>query len=236
MIARITAIPRALDTAGPVPTLLLEPPDAPICYQAMLPAYLADDLARELDQPSAREADPPHARTPRTFHTLQYLESVSQGAAFLPRLIAFPSVADRAFFELFTTVKGLGYKRALRALAVPPAKIAHDIVSRDAKALTALPEIGKKLAETIILELADKAAGFVVTGVPAQPAGVHAEPKPGRKQASLPPVAEDAVAALCALGEPEPDARARVSRILDASQPGDPHTTESLLRSALASR
>ena len=91
-----------------------------------------------------------------SFHTLQYLEAQGQGTSFIPRTIGFGSRREREFFELFTSVKGLGNKRATRALAEEPALIAQGIAARDVKALQRLPEIGKKLAETIILELRDK--------------------------------------------------------------------------------
>ena len=53
------------------------------------------------------------------FHTLQYLESHGQGSSFLPRLLGFASAEQRAFFELLTTVKGLGMRKALRAMRLP---------------------------------------------------------------------------------------------------------------------
>ena len=51
-----------------------------------------------------------------TFHTLHYLENCNQGAAYLPRLIGFTSPADREFFELFTTVKGIGNRISWKLL------------------------------------------------------------------------------------------------------------------------
>ncbi|MEI6879547.1 MAG: OB-fold domain-containing protein, partial [Planctomycetota bacterium] len=58
-----------------------------------------------------------------TFHTLHYLESQGQGSSFWPKLIGFQSSKDRAFFELITTVKGIGVRRALRALTIPFARV-----------------------------------------------------------------------------------------------------------------
>ena len=46
------------------------------------------------------------------FHTLHYFESQGQGSHFVPRLIGFSSRQQRAFFELLTTVKGIGNRTA----------------------------------------------------------------------------------------------------------------------------
>lgn len=90
------------------------------------------------------------------FHTLHYLESQGQGSSFWPKLIGFRTASDRSFFELITTVKGIGVRRALRALTIPFARIAEAIVMKDLALLMSLPEIGRKTAETMVLELRDK--------------------------------------------------------------------------------
>lgn len=56
------------------------------------------------------------------------------GEGSLPRLIGFEAARDRQFFELFTTVKGIGNRKALKAMAIEPAAIAALIVAKDAKA------------------------------------------------------------------------------------------------------
>lgn len=90
------------------------------------------------------------------FHTLHYLESQGQGSSFWPKLIGFRTASDRSFFELITTVKGIGVRRALRALTIPFARVAEAIVMKDLALLMSLPEIGRKTAETMVLELRDK--------------------------------------------------------------------------------
>jgi len=97
-----------------------------------------------------------------SLHTLHYLESQGQGASFWPRLIGFRDPGDRDFFDLFTSVKGIGMRRALRSIAIPPARIAEAIVVRDTALLMSLPEIGKKTAETMVLELRDKVTSFAM--------------------------------------------------------------------------
>jgi len=112
----------------------------------------------------------------------------------LPRLIGFSSERDRAFFELFTTVKGIGNRKALRALVRPFAETATAIANRDTKALTEMPEIGKRSAETIIAELHGKVDVFV--GEIASTIEV-----------TMPPFSEDAILMLVQLGETKRDAK-----------------------------
>ena len=87
---------------------------------------------------------------PIEFVLLHYLESQANGAVFRPRLIGFTSEVDRSFFELLTSVKGIGYRKALRSLAMPIASVARAVAEKDVDTLRALPEIGKKPAETIV--------------------------------------------------------------------------------------
>src|SRR3978361_845577 len=79
-----------------------------------------------------------------TFHTLFYLEGTAGGGNLDPKLIGFTSANDKRFFNLFTTVKGIGPKTALRALSVPVGEIAQAIESKDTRALTQLDGIGKR--------------------------------------------------------------------------------------------
>jgi len=98
------------------------------------------------------------------FHTLHYLEGQGQGTSFRPRLIGFGSPLERDFFELFTTVKGIGNRKALRALQMPFGMVAELIARRDVSMLTTLPEIGRKTAETIVVELKGRIDRFTVLG------------------------------------------------------------------------
>ena len=58
------------------------------------------------------------------FFTLYYLEGQGQGSNYRPRLIGFQSQEDLDFFECFTKVKGVGPKKALRAMTAPTSQIA----------------------------------------------------------------------------------------------------------------
>lgn len=140
------------------------------------------------------------------FHTLHYLEGQGQSPPFVPRLIGFNSPRDRAFFELFTTVKGMGNRKALRALQLPFGDIAAAIASKDTDLLKSLPEIGKRTAETIVAELSGKVDRFIEF----KPAADSAAP------AGKADLARDAAAVLVQLGETKLSARQLVDRALTA--------------------
>jgi Holliday junction DNA helicase RuvA len=137
-----------------------------------------------------------HGRVGSTavFETFHYFEAQGQGTTLLPRLIGFSSSADRAFFELFTTVKGIGNRKALRAMALPTRTIASAIASRDLDTLKTLPEIGRRTAETIVAELHEKMEPFLAGGA-ALPTGEV-------KEVTRSGLAHDALAVLIRLGEP----------------------------------
>jgi Holliday junction DNA helicase RuvA len=142
------------------------------------------------------------------FHTLHYLEGRDQGAAYMPRLIGFSCPEDRAFFELFTTVKGIGNRKALRALQLPFATIAAAIAEKDVDLLKSLPEIGKRTAETIVAELHGKVDRFVEL----KPLTSTATPGDNARLSLI----NDAVAVLSQLGEQKLTARQLVDRALNA--------------------
>ena len=157
-----------------------------------------------------------HVRTGKsiTFHTLMYLEGSAQGANMTPRLVGFTSPDDRAFFELFTTVKGVGAKKALRALALPFADIAGAIANRDYDVLKSLPEIGKRTAETIVAELGGKVDRFV-EAKPASGASADAGDLSDGAGEAAPAAAasREAIQILVQLGEAPLEARRLVGRV-----------------------
>ena len=154
----------------------------PVTYELLVPSHQTQDL---------------HGRVGQTvrFHTLHYLEGQGQGSSYLPRLIGFATQEDKAFFELFTTVKGIGNRKALRAMALPVPLIANAIANRDTATLTSLPEIGKRMAETIVAELHGKVERFAALADAAAANG-----KPGAPVGSR--LTHDALAVLLQLGEP----------------------------------
>jgi holliday junction DNA helicase RuvA len=161
-----------------------------------------------------------------TLHTIFMLAGDPSRGGLEPTLIAFLRPEDRQFFELFTTVKGIGAKTALKALTAPVGEIAGAIESKDAKFLTRLQGIGKRTAELIVAELSGKAAKFATY----TPGSVGTAASPSRRS----DVEEDAIAGLLALGERRPDAE----RLLDRAKAANPaaQSTDVLLREMLRLR
>ena len=158
-------------------------------YEAYVPACDVERLSRRLGQEVA-------------LHTIHYIEGDPSHGQVTPRLIAFLSESDREFFRTFTTVKGIGIRKALRALVRPIAEVAAAIQAKDAGFLVALPEIGRRTAETIIAELHGKVEQFA------------GELPAGAEGAELSGAAAEAVAVLVQLGEKRHDALALVQRVL----------------------
>jgi Holliday junction DNA helicase RuvA len=187
----------------------------PILYELLVPAAdvlrLNDDVGLEM-----------------TFHTLLYLQGDANGGNLEPRLIGFLRREDKKFFEKFITVKGIGPKKALKALAVPVGEIAHAIEAKDAKFLVQLPEIGKRTAETIVAELSGKVKDFV--GTIPETAGASLGGGGGRRTT----IEEDAIQALIALGERRIDAEHLLERARQLAP--NASTTNDLLREMLRMR
>lgn len=161
-----------------------------------------------------------------TFYTILYLEGDAARGNLEPRLIGFSNARDKAFFEKFTTVKGIGTKTALRALSVPTGEIASAIESRNARFLTGLNGIGKRTAELIVAELSGKVGSFVIGPAmesTAKPTSSHYTP------AQL-----DAISGLTSLGERRSDAE----RLLQNAVASNPElkTADALLREMLRMR
>lgn len=126
-----------------------------LTYEVLLSAYTASRLGGSIGQSVS-------------LRTLYYIESLAQGATMVPRLAGFVSVDDLRFFELFTTCKGIGNRRALRAMTLSTGQIATAIADGDVKLLQSLPEVGKRTAETMIASLRGKVDQFTAmdpTGV-----------------------------------------------------------------------
>jgi len=208
MLARLSGTLESLEAGRAIISL----DGAGLAYEALLPPYLAERLASHIGQRV-------------TLHTLEHYESQGgQGASLSPRLLAFGSRRDREFFELFTRARGLGARRALRALTEPPARVAAAIETGDAKALQRLPEIGKRLAETIISDLQGKLASFIEDANAAAP----------KPSADLGAEAERAIAALVRLGEPRIEAERMVRRAIEAEPP--PSSADEILAAAYGAR
>lgn len=72
-------------------------------------------------------------------------------------LFGFATPDDKAAFRTLISVSNVGPKMALSLLSAMPADdLARAVVSKDLTKLTAVPGIGKKTAERLLLELKDK--------------------------------------------------------------------------------
>ena len=184
MIARITGRLEEMADAS-----ALVDCGAGLWYEVLVPAWDVERLSRRVGQDVV-------------LFTIHIIEGDPSRGSVIPRLIGFYTEVDRAFFQTFTKVKGIGVRKALRALVRPAAEIAAAIERKDATFLTALPEVGKRTAEQIITDLHGKMGEFVgeIT------AGEQAEP--------ISEAASEAVSVLVQLGERRADAMALVERVL----------------------
>lgn len=140
-----------------------------------------------------------------TLHTIHYLEGDPSRGNLMPRLVGFLAETDREFFRVFTTVKGIGIRKALRALARPVSEVAAAIVAKDVRLLKSLPEIGPRMAERLVTELQDKISAYAGEASATAVAGqIDRMPEP----------AVEAVSVLVQLGERRNDAIALVERVL----------------------
>jgi Holliday junction DNA helicase RuvA len=88
-------------------------------------------------------------------------------------LYGFADDDERALFELLQTANGVGPKLAQTMLAVhPPRELRRSIVTSDLASLTAVPGIGRKGAERIVIELRDRVGSIDGPGSTTGAAGV----------------------------------------------------------------
>ena len=195
MLTRLTGLLESVsEDAVPVATLTH---GSDMALEVLIPAYLAPAIEQHIDAPV-------------TFYTRVYLEAQGQGTSFIPRVIGFGSPTERSFFEVFTSVKGVGTRKALRALVEPPSTIAAYIVGKDARALTKLPEIGKRTAETMIAELTGKIDKFAGDAILEATNPRRHPPGSSIEHSDMHRAAMEAIAALMALGEQRASAEQKV--------------------------
>jgi Holliday junction DNA helicase RuvA len=86
-------------------------------------------------------------------------------------LYGFLSERERALFQLLLSVAGIGPKVALTVLSgMPPSELVEALRKQDVRRLVAIPGVGKKTAERMVLELAEKVeklGGEAPVGTPA---------------------------------------------------------------------
>ncbi|WP_257182999.1 Holliday junction branch migration protein RuvA [Corynebacterium cystitidis] len=139
-------------------------------------------------------------------------------------LYGFMEDDDRTMFHTLQTVSGLGPKLALASLSVyNAAEIVQHITGEDTKGLQAIPGVGKRMAERMIVELKDKLQGLFSgaesPGSGAVPAG------------SSSAVVDQVVEALVGLGFTDKQARPVVEQVAEAEKNTD---TTTVLRTSLS--
>lgn len=196
MISRITGQLQAID-----PDKAFIDPGHGMVYEVMLPAFAATRLSVKAGQTV-------------TLHTFQFIESTAQGATMFPRIAGFLSEQDKKFFELFVTCKGIGHKRALRAMILDTNTLASAIADRDAKLLQTMPEVGKKLAETIVVTLRDKVEHFVSAAAYPAPGSGASDGEGVATTGGGGRLAREALEVLIQLGENRTQAVQWIDRVL----------------------
>jgi Holliday junction DNA helicase RuvA len=110
-------------------------------------------------------------------------------------LFGFATPGDRDFFRLLQQVNGIGPKVALNILSHAPApELAAILFRKDTKSLSAIPGIGKKLAERLVVELYERIGDFVTSS-------------------STMSITQDAIRALQTLGFTSTEARSAISTV-----------------------
>jgi Holliday junction DNA helicase RuvA len=85
-------------------------------------------------------------------------------------LFGFATPQEKYVFERLLSVSGIGPKVALTVLSgLPLPELVGAIASQNARLLSTIPGVGKKLAERLGLELKEKLAGFGLGSAPGSP-------------------------------------------------------------------
>jgi holliday junction DNA helicase RuvA len=134
------------------------------------------------------------------------------------QLFGFQDLAEKQIFLLLISVSGIGPKLAVNILSgIPAEELARALRVGDQARLVAIPGVGRKLAERMIVELKDKLATLSAAGVESP------KPEIGSQ------VMQDAVSALVNLGYKRPEAEKTVREVLKS---GD-RSLENVLKDTL---
>lgn len=135
------------------------------------------------------------------------------------QLFGFSSSFEKRLFEKLLTANGIGPSLAIGMLsALSATRLIRAIREKDIPTLQGVPRVGRKKAERLILDLADKLDGLgETTGTSTAPASA---------------AADDAMRALVSLGYNNADAERGVRAALDAG--GGGKSAAELIRTALS--
>ncbi len=169
----------------------------------------------EVDAPMTTVWALPDLNTEVILHTHLVVREDAQS------LYGFATLAERELFQSLLKVSGVGAKMALAVLSgMQVDEFVSSVQRGDATRLTALPGIGKKTAERLIVEMRDRVSDWAPVG------GVSISTLPG-----TPPPTDavaDAVSGLIALGY-KPQEASRLVHAIDTEN----KTTDAIIREVL---
>ena len=154
----------------------------------------------------------------------------------LLQLFGFPTLLEKEWHRLLTTVQGIGARAGLSILgALGPDGVARAVTLGDVRAIQAAPGVGPKLAQRVVLELKARAPQVMAQGVALASAaspgvtGTEAEqgaaPQRGAQSATAAQTragfAADALSALINLGYGQGDAAQAVASAADSAPDAD---------------
>jgi Holliday junction DNA helicase RuvA len=126
-------------------------------------------------------------------------------------LFGFADHPEHDWFRLLRTVQGVGGKVALAILStLTPAELANAVAAQDKASVSRANGVGPKLAQRIVTELKEKAAGMAMG---AAAANIAAFPVPKGEGGDL---VNDAISALVNLGYRRAEAFGAVSKVIAA--------------------
>ncbi|MFY0636174.1 MAG: Holliday junction branch migration protein RuvA [Vannielia sp.] len=143
------------------------------------------------------------------------------------QLFGFPTLLEKEWHRLLTSVQGVGAKVSLAILGtLGPEGVGRAITLGDAAAVKSAPGVGPKLAARVVNELKEKAAGVMAMGsfgggalTPEPVEVVEADAAPAPRAAASAPVASgraeaqaDALSALVNLGYGQGEAAQAVAQ------------------------
>lgn len=158
----------------------------------------------------------------------------------LLQLFGFPTLLEKEWHRLLTSVQGVGAKVALAILGtLGPEGLARALALGDWSALRKAPGVGPKLAQRVAMELKDKAPAVMAMGgnltvdpgpLPESEAVLEPSPQPARAAGVSAQATSDALSALGNLGyAPSEAARA----VAEAATTDPQAPTPALIRAAL---
>jgi len=159
----------------------------------------------------------------------------------LLQLFGFPTLLEKEWHRLLTSVQGIGAKASLAILGtLGPEGLGRALALGDASAIKAAPGVGPKLAQRVVMELKDKAPTVMAMGgtltVDTAPSDevIEATPKPRTRPApaATPKVnfTAEALSALTNLGYNPSEAAGAVAQAAENPEATD---TAKLIRAAL---